>query len=220
MIEHPIVTLTLQPVLQQRIDALSQAIQKLRPVTPPKTARALLRPLDVRHLDKGIVHFLEGDLLALKLAGQPFVAIEVNLHRERTPSLHFHVHEAELTVHEVVVQHQAAAQVRFHHRTAVTVTDSERAARFHRRIDAHQPFLEVILVGHGAGVLLHLLSRRQVLERPAGALGHAFGVFLQPLGEVRPHLLEALPARRQLLQIQRDLLGIKPGREVAHAGHR
>src|SRR5205823_6318036 len=118
---------------------------QLRPVTPPETLRALLRPRYVGHIDKSVVHLREGDLLSLELACQPFVAIDIDLHRERAPRLDLDMHEAKVAIHQIEVQHQAAPQVRFHYGMPRAVTDPEGAACFHRRIDTHQAVFDLLL---------------------------------------------------------------------------
>ena len=149
------------------------------------------------------------------------MAVDIHLHREGHPRLHLHVQQTEGPIQVIEIQDQARPQILVEFRPAGAIADAEGPADFQGRIDAHQTLSDTILFGQGAGVLLHrLVMRRQVPVGTPGGCGQLLGMSFDLLGEPGGRILEITPARRQVLPVQADLLGMHPHTAVTRIGHR
>ena len=90
--------------------------------------------------DEGVVEHLEGNIGLEQLAGQPGMAIEVDLQPERRPGRNAHVAQPELLVDEVEVVMQALPGGRLEEGSmgGLVVPRLIRRARLHGREDVDQ----------------------------------------------------------------------------------
>src|SRR5437899_9197942 len=94
-----------------RVGATSQSAQDPRPVL--MIGQPVSKALDascVLQADESIIQALILDAVPIQLARQPFMAIDVNLHRKGEPSLQAHVHPTENPIDEIEIYAQAPGE--------------------------------------------------------------------------------------------------------------
>jgi len=91
----------------KRINALLNASQQLRPVAFQLFIKELLGPGDVLDISETISSANITDIFIVKLPGQPFSAVNAQLHRQGQPRLDARVHEAEYRMNHVVIYPEA-----------------------------------------------------------------------------------------------------------------
>lgn len=226
---HPVVLAAAQHVTQLRHHLPGVPVQDPRPVQVREAIGQALRTRQVADTDEDVVDLRVLDAAGRELAIQPLVAVEVDLDLQREPGLHPNVQQAEITVHEVVVQVQTLALGGLHVGLPGGEPQRERAARLQRREETHQPFLDAVTLGDLArGIFLAHLGA-QVLEWPAALAGqgnrmrlHAFGVGQQErldagtVDLVRLEQLRHRPARHDR-QIATEQHAVKAGQHAVNA---
>src|SRR5258708_16479036 len=80
-----------------------------------------------------------------QLLGQPVVAVDVDLQRERRPGLQANMNETKLRIEEVIVEHTLLAWLGDEPWSLVAWHQRERVARFLRAEDADEPTFDALL---------------------------------------------------------------------------
>jgi len=140
---------------------------------------------------KDVVDLRVVDTALRQLAGQPLVAVEVDLNLQWEPGLHAHVDETQFPVQEVVVQMQAFALGRLHVGLPSGEAQRERAARLEGREDAHQALRDALALGDLARRIFLAQLGAQVLERPPALARHGHRMRLDTFGVGQQERLDA-----------------------------
>lgn len=142
---------------------------------------------------EGIVDLGIGDLMAVQLAREPFVTVDIDLDGKRKPGLNADMDQSEFAVHEVKAEEVAFAPSMGETRALRAGNDSESGARLDDLKDADQSGGYAVLGGQIAcqGFFVH--TPPLDTEWPIGAFGHGPGVCaerLRDLGRDRTKILD------------------------------
>jgi hypothetical protein len=110
LINHPVVLLLLQRVVQQRIDFPREGFQNPRPFLADEPVGQFLRAFAVVDLQKAIVNPPIANACLVQFVRQPGMAVDANLDGQREPRLQPHVHPSELGIEKIEIQTQAATR--------------------------------------------------------------------------------------------------------------
>src|SRR3990170_1033439 len=171
----------------------SEAVEGTMEVVGGKGVSQGLGAGEVSDAAEGIVQLLEGDAGLLELAGQPVVAVAVELETERCPGGHPEIAQTELGVDEVevIVKALAVLVAQCGLPAGLVVPGSECRAGLHSREDVDQAGLITSLLedSPNAVFLAESSDRANELDLQAVLSGDAFGVLpdlvAQGLGEAR-----------------------------------
>jgi len=137
-----------------------------------------LRAMPVVNARKGVVGKLEADPGGGELAGQPAMAVAIELQAERTPSRHAHIDQAQLGVDEVEVIMQAFTSSRAQESAIglLAVPGLVGGTGFHRRDDMHPAgMVAAARQDLGNHLLLADVAVGNVLDGNAGSRGQLGG---------------------------------------------
>ena len=193
---HPVVPHGSQKFLppEQRVDSHGVAVEHVHPVDTLEAIGQLLRRFGIAQTQKRVVQLQVRDTVLAHLPGQPLVAVDVHLDPEGKPRLQLHVDEAEVAVHEIVVEVQALASGIPDVRRATVPLQGKRSARLHRRQHAHQSLRNFVACGDPACHVLLPDDLPEVLVGPSGARTQVQGMSLEPGRLLEEKRLDALPA--------------------------
>ena len=182
-------------LFMQRVSLGQQRIESLGPVGSPLLRQQCLRPGRVFHTRKTIVSLDIPDTCPFHLSRQPFPSIETNVHRERKPSLHPHVHQTKVRMLVIMVKVQAFA--RFQNQMnlfALAITPHRIGqARFDCAKYGDQTLGNSILTGQFASQFLFIgISAAQILYRSVGLGGGLVSCRFNSLGNPLGETLEVL----------------------------
>jgi hypothetical protein len=121
---------TLEKSTEQGIAASGQGVEESGPFLAEKLVGELLGLGDIPQGQEDVVALLKGDALLTEGSGQPFVAVEVDLCRERKPGGQPHMHEAKGGIEEVEVQDETTAPVTLQAWPTLAIADAEGRAGF------------------------------------------------------------------------------------------
>jgi len=172
--------------------APGQALQDARPSHLSEPIGENPGPFGVRDPQKGVFKLPILDPVAIHLAGEPFMAVEVNLGREGKPGGHAHMHKTQLRIDKIEVEAQTLAPGTDQMGALRSISQLETPAGFHRREHAYEPFSDPITLGNGPRFIL--LADRPV-QSQVGApccFGHLPAMGFDPLGVFGHELLEML----------------------------
>src|SRR5262249_12047367 len=146
LVDDPVIALALKPGLaEQGVDLAGPAVQDPHPAETREAVGQGLGLGWVVELGEGVVLLHEAAAGAMQLAGQPVVAVDVDLGGEREPGRHPDVAEAELRIEEVEVKDALGPAGEAESRPAVAVAQFDGAAGFLAAEDAHQALAEASL---------------------------------------------------------------------------
>jgi hypothetical protein len=144
--------------------------------------------LEVRDVDEGVVHEVEGEAVIVELPGEPVVAVEVELESEGRPGGHPQVAEAQLFVDEikVIVKALAIGDPQRGPAGAFVVPGLEGRATLHGREDMHQPRMIAALLDDllDASLLAKVVELADELDLETSLLGDFLGVVPQLVSEL------------------------------------
>src|SRR5208337_4800962 len=105
-------------------------------------------------LGEGVVVLAKAELALSKLAGQPVVAVDVDLDCEREPGLQAEMNQTAIGIEEIIVQYAMRPARENQARSSLAMNQLDGAASFHDLQDGDQSFAETALAD---GVLDELL---------------------------------------------------------------
>lgn len=182
LIDSPIVSLTLEEGIEQRVDLLGEGSKEQGPILMGKCISQSLSLGGVGDLHEGIVDLLETPSATFHLSGEPVMAVDGDLDDEREPALQSHMNETQFGMQEVVVQTQAFTSSELNAWTAFCVCDFECGTRFQLREHADQSLANVVSFCDAPGLLVFSHMATQVLVRAAGFGGRSLGVIDELVG--------------------------------------
>src|SRR5262249_34812050 len=139
LMRGPVVAIALELIAQERVHAVGEAVEHARPVEGCQAIGESLHAAGILEPEEGILEPAVSRAALAHLAGEPLVAVDVDLHREGKPRLHPGVAEAELAVEEVEVEEEALAPRRPDRWAALAVGQPEAAAGRDGPEDTHEP---------------------------------------------------------------------------------
>jgi hypothetical protein len=153
-----------------------------------------------------------------ELPGQPLVPVHVDLELEGKPRLQLDMDQAEIAVHEVVVEEETLAFGGLNEGRALLPAEGEGPAGFERREDSDQAVLDVVALSEltGEGFLVRPLSK--VLVGTPLARGHLMGMGFHARRLSQHEALDLPPANARTLQETRHRVATEE-REVSAENH-
>ncbi len=204
---------------QQGIDPVSPALQDSGPGQVRETVRKLLCLVGIVELDEGIVVLLEAEFLGEHPLGQPFVTVDVDLDGEREERLQTDVHESELGIKEVIVEHALLAFGVIQVRAILALGQLDGAAGFLEAKDGNQPFADGMFVEHLADKVFLAAASLEVLVRDTGCNRRGLGVVDERLGQRLDHRQEVLAADAEDAIDEAVEVGVVTKGEIAFENH-
>ena len=195
LLNRPIVAALFEPGLAEQRVELSGPIRHLP--NPRQPAELVGQPLSASrriNLDKGVVALAEADSLVGQLLGQPVVAVHVDLDRVREPSLQPDVHQTEVGIDAVVVEHSLRTVGKDQLGPPAPMTELDGAAGFLAAEDGHQPRANSVPPDQVLDEAFLAKLSLPILVGPAGLLRQGLGMLHQPVGQLFEHRNEILAA--------------------------
>src|SRR5439155_17039911 len=182
LVNHLIIGQPTQKLLQMWISPSGERRQNAWPVLMGQSVGKTLGAFRIAQLDEGVIQALIGQAVAMHLARQPLVSVDINLDAERKPCLQPDMHEAEESVNEVEVNTQAARIGRDQLGSFFPVAQFKTGTLLDRGQDADEALRDPITGDNRRHLLLFACSAIQIHIGTTGLFGHGHGVLLDALG--------------------------------------
>jgi hypothetical protein len=108
LVNYPIVGKSAQKFMQMRIGPAGYGAEDARPILVRQPVGKTLGALRIAQANKGIVQALVSQAVAVHLARQPFMPVEINLDHKGKPCLQSHMHQAKNPINEIEVKTQTS----------------------------------------------------------------------------------------------------------------
>jgi len=180
-----------------------------------ETIGASLRRRWVAQVHQGVGAGLISDADLVQFAGQPIVAVDVDLHGQREPSFQLDMDETQRGVQPIDVQHQAAPEILLEARPTLAVLPAKGPAGFQAGATADAACLWAVPRDQPPGCRCPARLAGQVADRRAGLLDQRPHVLLEALGDLRSERLEVLEQHVFLGQEAFQAAGLAAGQVTA-----
>jgi len=193
LVGNPIMMHAFEQVSQQRIDPAGERFEQAGEVF--LVGEMIGKTLGARAIvdvHKGVFDLRVADAVLRHLAGQPFVAVDVDLDRERKPGLDAHVHETELAVDVVEIHAQTTRRTRGQTWFALPVLQLETMAGLNAREDANQSFRDPVALCDLPRPFFLAHRRVEINIRPPRPAGNFLGVIRDAVRTQRREVFEIL----------------------------
>jgi hypothetical protein len=185
LVNDPIIIVAAKPSLfHQRVNLANQAVEDLAPVQMAERIGQLLSGLGIVQGRKSVVSEVESDTPLEHLLFQPRVTVDIDLDGEREPSGQADVDLAQISIHEVEVEHALGSACVDQSRAPLAVDELEAGASLHAAEDADQSIKDGSLSQDlfDEFVLAVMALKKSVFS--AGLLGQSLGIVDEGLGLV------------------------------------
>src|SRR6202030_3868781 len=170
---------------QERIDQPTIAGENFGPIELGETIGLALRFGRIVELGEGVVLEHEAHAQTNQLLGEPIVAVDVDLERERRPGLQADVNEAKLRIEEVIVEDVLLPWLGDETRPIFAGDEGKGVAGFLSAEDADEPAFDA-LIAHEPLRPLVLLEGALAIEISALVFTRpTLGMFHEPFGPLR-----------------------------------
>jgi hypothetical protein len=172
LVDRPVVAVVREHVAEERVGAARQGVEDRGPL---QGREAICEPLSTPGIfepEEGVLQFPVAEPAVVELAGEPLVAVDVDLDGERAPGLQADMEEAEVRIEEVEVEEEALPPRGTDRWAAAPVGEAKTAARLDRREDTDEPLGDPVAYGDRPGALVLAYRGFEVLPGPARSLGH------------------------------------------------